>query len=479
MEKVFELGFSQTKNEIIFDQLPVEGVIPNWLDGSLIRNGPGTFMVGNQVYRHWFDGLAMLHLFQFSNGNVSYKNRYLKCKAYDEAVSSGEISYSEFATDPCFSIFDRAKNIFSPKLTDSAKVNVAKIEDLYLALGETPLQIQFDPKTLESVGVFNYEPGSSRHVTTVHPHFDNSGKNVYQLTTRFSRVSQYRILELFRNQKPRLIAKKSVSEPAYMHSFGLSPRYFILTEFPLVVYPLNILLSGRPFIENFRWKPERGTPFHIFDRLTGKHLKTEIADPFFAFHHVNAFEQGDHLYIDIVAYPDPDIIEAFYLKRIQQNTIPLPGGEFRRYTINLKNASPITYSTFSDEKLELPRFNYPALNMDGNYRFVYGVGINKKHPFSFYNQIVKIDLHLKNTSIRIEENSFPGEPVFIPSPANSFEDDGILISVVLNQQKGNSFLLVLDAQSLEEIGRAEIPHAILFGYHGDFFQEESLKIQAK
>lgn len=49
------------------------------------------------------------------------------------------------------------------------------------------------------------------------------------------------------------------------------------------------------------------------------------------------------------------------------------------------------------------------------------------------------------------------------------EDDGVILSVVLDANTGNSFLLVLDAHSFEELGRAEVPHHISFGFHGEFF----------
>ena len=41
-----------------------------------------------------------------------------------------------------------------------------------------------------------------------------------------------------------------------MHSFGLTERWLVLAEFPLVVNPLALALSGRPYIENYSWKPE-------------------------------------------------------------------------------------------------------------------------------------------------------------------------------------------------------------------------------
>jgi beta,beta-carotene 9',10'-dioxygenase len=67
-----------------------------------------------------------------------------------------------------------------------------------------------------------------------------------------------------------------------------------------------------------------------------------------------------------------------------------------------------------------------------------------------------------------EEGCFPGEPVFVAAPDADAEDDGVLLSVVLDGRKGNSFLLVLDAGSLDELARAEVPHHIPFGFHGQF-----------
>ena len=50
-------------------------------------------------------------------------------------------------------------------------------------------------------------------------------------------------------------------------------------------------LSGKPFIENYAWRPELGTKLQVFDRETGAHRGTYETDAFFCFHHVNAFER--------------------------------------------------------------------------------------------------------------------------------------------------------------------------------------------
>jgi carotenoid cleavage dioxygenase-like enzyme len=50
----------------------------------------------------------------------------------------------------------------------------------------------------------------------------------------------------------------------------------------------------------------------------------------------------------------------------------------------------------------------------------------------------------------------------------------VLLSVVLDIGKDASFLLVLDAATLEELARAEAPHAIPFHFHGNYFRGATL-----
>lgn len=465
MTKAFKIGFGKTEKELDIEQLPIQGSLPEWLCGELIRNGPGTFSVGEDQYRHWFDGLAMLHRFSFKAGQVSYRNKFLDCKAYREALKTNRIRYSEFATNPDFSVLDLFKMIFQSPMTDSAKVSVARIKEKVLALSETSKQVQFDPNTLLSLADFNFDSKINRHVTTVHPLHDPFKDLDYNITTRFNRISRYRILQVGESQNPSLQASIPAKEVSYMHSFGMSPNYFILTEFPFLVNPLKILFSNRPFIENYRWKPEQGTKVHVVNRQTGSLEKTLVCDPFFAFHHVNAFERDGLIIMDIVCYPDADIIPSFYLDRIFEGNRTLPLGEIRRYTINLAT-SEIHYEVKSKEGIELPRYDEKNFSMNGDYRYVYGVGVNDQKPESFYNQLVKIDIESGASLNWYREGNYPGEPVFIAKPGRMSEDEGVIVSVVLNEEKANSFLLVLDASDFKELARAEVPHPILFGYHG-------------
>ena len=43
--------------------LYTSGEIPSWVSGSLYRNGPGMYEVGEHQYKHLFDPLAMIQRF--------------------------------------------------------------------------------------------------------------------------------------------------------------------------------------------------------------------------------------------------------------------------------------------------------------------------------------------------------------------------------------------------------------------------------
>lgn len=462
---LYEIGFSTLDKEIQLDDLPLRGNIPPWLDGTLVRTGPAKFEVGKQRYKHWFDGLAMLHKFSFRGGRVSYANRFIESKSYTEARKDGKISRGEYGTDPCRSLFGRVMSLFFPRVTDNDNINVGMLAGKYIAMAETSMPIVFDPETLRTVGHFDYGNELKGPVSTAHPHFDFTRKQAFNYRARLSRRSAYQVFSVGREgEQARLVGTVSVDKPAYMHSFGMTERYIVLVEFPLVVTPVELLLSGKPFIENYQWKPERGTRFRVISKDGGEVVASSEGEACFAFHHVNAFEQGDEIIVDLVTYADPSIIDAFYLDRLRSRS-DLSAGQLRRYRVKL-NGKDVAHEALAEEKIELPRINYRGKSTKP-YRYVFGTG--NRLPGNFMDQLVKIDVRDGAVLIWNEEGCYPGEPVFVGAPNSAAEDEGVILSVVLDAKKGTSFLLVLDARSFEGQARAEVPHHIPFGFHGQYF----------
>ncbi|HXB16583.1 MAG TPA: carotenoid oxygenase family protein, partial [Solirubrobacteraceae bacterium] len=275
------LGFTTLEDETTVDELPLRGALPSWLSGSLLRTGPAKFEVGEHRMRHWFDGLAMMHRFTIERGQVSYGNRFLDSRSYRAARETGRIAYGEFATDPCRSLFKRVQTLFdaTKTISDNANVNVMRLGERHIAMTETPLPVQFDARTLASAEVAPYQvPGE---LTTAHPHLDRASGGMINYAAKLGPRNSYRFYALAPDSaRPRVLASIPVRAPAYMHSFGLTERWIVLAEFPFVVNSLALALSGRPYIENYRWKPERGTRLILVDRATGHVHKPLTTDPF-------------------------------------------------------------------------------------------------------------------------------------------------------------------------------------------------------
>jgi beta,beta-carotene 9',10'-dioxygenase len=450
--------------------LPVTGTLPSWLTGALLRTGPSKFEVGDRTYNHWFDGLAMLHRFAFTGGGVTYVNCFLQSNAFRAAANTGKISYGEFATDPCRTLFGRVAAIFDPKLTDNCCVNVSDYARQAVAFTETSIPMRFSPETLETLGVFGYRRPLNGQVSTAHPHYDAKRGCHYNYIADFGMKSLYRLCRVGDDGKQKVVAELPVDRPAYMHSFGMSEDHLVLTEFPLVVNPIDLRLSGKPFIQNYRWEPERGLVFHVVEKDSGRLVRTVTADASFGFHHVNAFADGDRLAVDFITYPDAGIIDQLYLARLRSSAPITATGTLTRFQVPLAPDEPVTRRILADAPVELPRINYEA-HAGKPYRYVWGTGVQTKGDF--LDSIVKIDTATGTVAVWHAAGLYPGEPVFVPSPSATAEDDGVLLSVVLDTGKDRSFLLVLDAASLNELARAAAPHAIPFHFHGNYFPEAS------
>ena len=164
----------------------VQGSLPHWLKGSLLRNGPGMYEIGKETYRHWFDGLAMLHNYTISNGEVTYCSRYLQSEAHTQAVARKSIVYAEFGTpvpqDPCKNIFHRFFSYFvPPERTDNCSVSVFLKEGRAYANSDSPFLVQFDPSSLQSLSTYNARkdfPGETHGWIVLDTLFDEAQRNI-------------------------------------------------------------------------------------------------------------------------------------------------------------------------------------------------------------------------------------------------------------------------------------------------------------
>jgi carotenoid cleavage dioxygenase-like enzyme len=463
----YDLGFDSITEEHVDHDPDVEGSIPAWLSGTLYRNGPGAFETEQGSVNHWFDGLAMLQRFAFDAGSVSYSNRFLRTDAFRTAHASG--FSGQFATGGGY--LKQLVSIFLGGVTDNANVHVARFDGDHVALTETPRGVVFDAETLDTRGDFRFDDDlSPQHVTAHYRRDDDRGEYV-GYGASFGRTNEYLLYRVPDGESRREeIARHPVDQPAYVHSFGLTPGYAIIAEPPFVVDPIEFFLpGGEGFVDYFEWKPERGSRFLVFERDTGD-LAAEIdADPFFVFHHVNAYEEGDGLVVDLVAYPDADIVTDLSMEALAGGAPLVADGHLRRYRLDLDApgttdaGGAVAGTTDLYAGTELTRVS-PDVRL-GPYRYAYGQATSREGE----NGLVKVDVETGDATEWFD-GVYAEEPVFVPAPDGEREDAGVVIATVLDPGAGRSFLLVLDAATFEERARAWLPHHLPFGFHGRFYR---------
>ena len=64
---------------------------------------------------------------------------------------------------------------------------------------------------------------------------------------------------------------------------------------------------------------------------------------------------------------------------------------------------------------------------------------------------------------------------FLPNPNKTSEDGGVLITIVFDGHKEQSYLLILDAKTFETVNKAYLPHNIPWSAHGMHFPEANFK----
>ncbi len=459
----FALGFSSLKKEFRIDDVPVSGELPAWLEGVLLRNGPALFEIGDQKYNHWFDGLAMLHAFSFTNGRVSYRNRFLRSSAYEAWKREGVMKYSEFGTDPdpCRELYRDVATVPVLGRLANANVSIEQLANHFQAHTEVPIPVRFSGRTLKTLDSSGDAP--TGRMVTAHPHHDRRTGERFSYELELVPPSGVRILAE-RDGVRRELAFIPQSRPRYMHSFALTRRYVALFTQPWEFDLQRFLSPDRgPIATNFVWDGSKPSQVILIDRKKGGVAATFELDPAFVFHHINAFEDGDDVILDVCSHRDDQAVQDLYLKKIRRGD-RVSQARVKRLTLTPGSAK-VRSRVISAGNFELPRIAYDRVSQRP-----LPLRLRRRHPAPRGRRLHQRDRQGRRQARRAQllarEGCLPRRADLRRRPGARREDDGVLLSVVLDGKRGSSYLLVLDARDLSEIARAAVPHHIPFGFHG-------------
>nr|KMM72320.1 hypothetical protein CPAG_08617 [Coccidioides posadasii RMSCC 3488] len=434
---------------------------------------------------------------------MSFGRRYDPCRSLFQKVMSvfhkgGDPAPDEVSMSVTLSVGFPGMEKIEGKGGDSR--SSMKIRNLINKTDNSKLQA-LDPETLEPVGIASQtilHPDLKGPCSSAHAKSDPVTGDVYNFNLEFGRDPTYRIFRVSASTGQTSILATLHAAAAYIHSFCLTENYVILCVWNSfhVAGGLKVLWT-RNIVDALSYDSTRPARWYVIDRRPpdegGRGLVAVYeSDAFFCFHTVNSYEQpsssgkGKDIVADLIVYNNINCLTHFYLANLTStpsSASPKPAHlsyttrltRFRlpcvpaAESMDIKSPSRavIEFQTDPDEIFELPTLNPHYVTHP--HRYIYGV--RHTNNSTFFDGLVKYDTVTHRITGWNEHGQSASEAIFIPRKSKDGaeeydEDDGVLLSVVLNGNTNKSYLLVLDAKTMTEVARADTNGAIGFGFHG-------------
>jgi carotenoid isomerooxygenase len=415
-----------------------------------------------------------------------------------------------FALCRFFSIF----KIKPDSTTDNASVTIYPIGEEMYAFTETAKIYKFDPTTLETQERANFARSLKIFFQPAHPIPSPDG-GLYSIGVSMYQAVPYYVLFHVENvenkfEKSKVIAKfrpTRRNNPSYIHSFGITENFFILVEQPMTMSANTIVQSivkRIKFIDCLKWFENDKTYIQLISRKSGEIVHTFETEGFFFFHTINSYEENDQVILDLICYRCPDLmIDGMLMEtslnmgkaksklmasrplrfvlplkysaddKVDKNLVTLRGSEAKAY-MQTSGTVMCFPELLVDEPCEFGTLNFEK-HYAKKYRYFYCSGLDFFSEFP--GRLIKVDIETKQTWTWEEENVYPSEALFIPSPTATSEDDGVLVSALLKGGEDTNYagLLVLDAKTFKELGRCDfkdLPTPVPKTFHGWFLDEK-------
>jgi carotenoid cleavage dioxygenase-like enzyme len=450
--------------ESCFDACPpvdavVQGHLPPWLRGSLLLNGPAIWDLPGKSYSHWFDGLALLHRLQFTDGGARYHSRFLDTEDARLSRERGRPELGGYGTPAKGGLLTRLLHLLNPLRTDNGCVVLSQCDGQWLALTESDRVTRFDPETLTTVGEWRWADKLKLPLMAAHPCVDAQGR-WWNVGIAFGRQCEYVLVSVDRSARREVKARIPTPRPGYLHAFAIAGDQAVIWECAWRAHPLRFLFAVESYARHFDWLPAQGSRLHTVNLADGR-VSSWDAPPLFAFHAVQAFRQGADTVVDLCLDAGP-VVEELDIARLRDG-VPTEATRARHVRFVLSPGATGAREEALPGRFDLPQV-HPALAGTRAARYVWAASAALGAPF--FDRTLKLDHQTGLITEAGDDDAFSLEPLFVPAPGSGAEDDGVLLVHRLADDDVGSRICVLEAATLETRATVELPRVVPFGFHG-------------
>ncbi|MFZ0429207.1 MAG: carotenoid oxygenase family protein [Acidobacteriota bacterium] len=462
------------ENWLLFDEAeqsyplePSSGEVPDWIRGSYYVNGPARFQRGELQYRHWLDGDGMVRALHFDDEGIHFVSRWVKTRKLLEEEEQGHPVYRTFGTS-----FDNDLLRRGVMLEPPVNVSIYPLGERLLAFAEQSIPYELEPRTLQTLGEFDFG-GRLNEVSpfAAHAKLDPAAGVMVNFGISFSASHPQLYLYEF-DSTGRLTGRRrfAVDAPHTNHDFAITPRFALFFLSPLELDFGRFWGEGLSVMEALCWRPEKESCIFGVPRIGCELPPFRIPrDSGHCLHLINAYEEGDRLYLDLLEFANP--IYPQYQPVPDFYTTVDPGHPVR-YIIDIRDQKLLECQEMKyDRSPDFP--SVASLDLGRPYTQFWMLGIsNAGRPGrKFFDQLVRGDW--KAGAVNDVYQAAPGtylggEPVHIAHPAD--DSTGSILIQEFDATADRVSFLIFDAGRLSQgpIARLPLRDKTHPGFHASF-----------
>ena len=399
----------------------------------------------------------MIQRFEFSEGRVSWKNRWVRTEKYELERAAGKSLFGVLGNPM------NADPSVAGKHYNTANTHVVFHGNRLMALMEGTIAVELEPDSLATSGNFDYD-GQIDGPITAHPKFDHStGEMIFfgnQAKGPFSEFLRMNVADRHGN----LIKNEMIQAPfpSFVHDFFVTEKYVVFPVYPLVFDMERAIGGGVPMA----WEPDRGAHFGVMPRDgTAADVQWHSMDARWSFHMVNAWDEKGSIIVDICASNASQFAPKLdgSMATAAEGVTPA----LRRWKIDVSGkTNTVIEEILDDMPCEFPRTDDRYMTQP--YRHGYAVG--GQNAQLVFNRLLHYDTHTGSRKMWGEDRYLLGEPILAPRSDTADEADGYLLTRAFDQVTALNEMMSFDASDIEAgtIAKAKLPLRIPAGFHGSW-----------
>ena len=424
--------------------LDVTGSLPLSLNGRYLRNGPNPISTPDDRTYHWFAGDGMVHGIRIEGGRARwYRNRWVRSEPVARAL--GE----EPRPGPVVEGMDFASNT---NVIAHAGRTYAIVE-----AGFRPYELNYE---LETVGPSDFQ-GTLPVGYTAHPKRDPVTGELHAISYYWGWGNQVQYSVVGVDGRVRKIVDIPVGGMTSVHDMSLTTRYAVIYDLP-VVFSAEALGDGY-YTFPYRWTEGYRSRVGLLPLEGGADDVVWCdVDPCYVFHPMNAFDDEGAVVVDLIRHPKMFATDF--------NGPDEGAPRLERWRID-PAIGKVKTEVLDDRSQEFPRVDERIVGRQ--HRYGYSAAIKTKDDgeagVTMGSTLFKHDV-VAGTSETRDLRGGAGEAVFVPESATSPEDDGYVLSLVFDDERGATDLLIVASQDFtgDPVAVVHLPVRVPYGFHGNW-----------